>query len=209
MLYRIKKIVKLIIFKNRWRIKNKNNNTFAGDIFPIDKVDVGKFSYGKLNVHFWGSDNEYLKIGDFVSIAEGVQFILGGNHGYNSITTFPFKVEFNKHKVEALSKGPIVICDDVWIGMNAIILSGITINQGSVIAAGSVVTKDIPPYAIVGGNPARIIKYRFDKATIEKLLALDLSKLNTHLIRENIEKLYENFNNKSVQDFFIKTLSKS
>jgi acetyltransferase-like isoleucine patch superfamily enzyme len=209
MLYRMKKLVKLVIFKKKWRTKNKNNKTFAGDIFPINKVDVGKFSYGKLNVHFWGSDNEYLKIGDFVSIAEGVQFILGGNHGYNSITTFPFKVEFMKHKVEAFSKGPIIICNDVWIGMNSIILSGVTVNQGSIVAAGSVVTKDIPPYAIVGGNPARIIKYRFDKITIEKLLALDLSKLNHSLINKNIDKLYENFNNESVQDFFSKTLSKS
>jgi len=209
MLYRVKKIVELPFFKIKWRSKNKNNKTFPGDIFPIDKVEVGKFSYGKLNVHYFGSENEYLKIGDFVSIAEGVQFILGGNHKFNSMTTFPFKVEFMNYKVEAFSKGPIAICNDVWIGMNAMILSGVTVNQGAVIAAGSVITKDVPAYAIVGGNPARVIKYRFDDKVIQKLLSLDLSKLEYRLISENIDKLYENFNNESVQKFFSATLAKS
>ncbi len=204
----IKQISELFFFKRKWRKLNSHNSTYAVNVFPLDKVQIGKFTYGPLKVHYWGATNEYLKIGQFVSIAHGVQFILGGNHKYDSISTYPFKVRFMGDHIEAKSKGPILIFDDVWIGMNSIILSGLTINQGSVIAAGSVVTKDVPPYAIVGGNPAKVIKYRFDGKTIEKLLTLDFSKLNRKFITDNINRLYENYNSESVQDFFLKTLSK-
>ncbi|MBK7630777.1 MAG: CatB-related O-acetyltransferase [Ignavibacteriales bacterium] len=204
MLFNLKKTIKLAFFKIKWRNKNKINRTSAGSLFPINKVEVGKFTYGPLNIHYWGAENEFLKIGDFVSIAEGVQFILGGNHGYKSLTTFPFKVVFKHEKFEATSKGPIKIHNDVWIGMSAIILSGVTINQGAIIAAGSVVTKDVPPYAIVAGNPANVIKYRFEENIIKKLLNLDLSKINQSFIIENLAMLYGNINEDLIDGLFSK-----
>lgn len=99
-----------------------------------------------------------------------------------------------KEEKEAWSKGPIVIGNDVWIGMDSMILSGVTIGQGAVIAAGSVVTKDVPPYAIVGGNPAKVIKYRFEPQIIDRLLKIEFSNINDRFVQENIAQLYESLN---------------
>lgn len=164
------------------------------NIFPIDCVQVGKMTYGPLEVHTWGASNEKLEIGHYCSIAEGVKFILGGNHYYHTFSTYPFKVMVMKEEKEAWSKGPIVIGNDVWIGMDSMILSGVTIGQGAVIAAGSVVTKDVPPYAIVGGNPAKVIKYRFEPQIIDRLLKIEFSNINDRFVQENIAQLYESLN---------------
>ena len=99
-------------------------------------------------------------------------------------------------KAEAISKGDITI-DDVWIGFRATILSGVHIGQGAVVAAGAVVTKDVPPYAIIGGVPAKIIKYRFSPEVIEQLLKLDYSKLTDDMIWERIDDLYNSLDGKS------------
>ena len=99
--------------------------------------------------------------------------------------------------MEALTKGKIIVKDDVWIGMSVLILSGITIGQGAVIAAGSVVTKDVPPYAIVGGNPAKILKYRFSSEIIEKVKNVDLSKIK---LKKNKGNLYEKLTEKNIKN---------
>ena len=91
---------------------------------------------------------------------------------------------------EAVTKGPIVLEDDVWIGQDSIILSGVTIGRGSVIAAGSVVTKSVEPYSIVGGNPARLIRYRFDDELRLKMMSVNFEKLDNNFVTQNIEKLY-------------------
>jgi len=186
----VKDLYKLYHFKRKWKKLNKNNFTTVGNVFPIDLVSVGSFSYGTLNVFSWGHKAEGLKIGSFVSIADGVKFILGGNHSFDSILTYPFKVKIFGEKSEATSKGIILIGDDVWIGIDSLILSGISIGRGAVIAARSVITKDIPPYAIVGGNPAKIIKYRFAKETINKLLEVDFSIFTKELIGNKLELFY-------------------
>lgn len=189
--------IKLNVLKKEWRRKNKHNFTNINNIFPINIVKVGKYSYGSLNIYSWGNENEGLEIGNFVSIAEDVKFILGGNHQLNIFTTYPFKVMMFGEKVEALTKGKIIVKDDVWIGMSVLILSGITIGQGAVIAAGSVVTKDVPPYAIVGGNPAKILKYRFSSEIIEKVKNVDLSKIK---LKKNKGNLYEKLTEKNIKN---------
>ena len=93
---------------------------------------------------------------------------------------------------EAYSNGPIVINDDVWIATDSIILSGVNVGKGAVIAAGSVVVKDVPPYSIVGGNPAKVIKYRFEQNIIDKLMKIDLSSIDKSINQENIELFYRN-----------------
>ena len=91
---------------------------------------------------------------------------------------------------ERFSKGNIEVDDDVWIGYGATIMSGAHIGQGAVVAAGAVVTKDVAPYAIVGGVPVKIIKYRFPEAMIEELLKIDYSKLTEEAIKSHIDELY-------------------
>ena len=111
------------------------------------------------------------------------------------------KVQVTKElQMEAISKGDIIVDDDVWIGYGATILSGVHIGQGAVVAAGAVVTKDAPPYAIVGGVPARVIKYRFSPEVIEQLLKLDYSKLTDNMIRERIDDLYTSLDGKTPEE---------
>ena len=88
------------------------------------------------------------------------------------------------------TKGSIIVKDDVWIGTNAIICSGVTIGQGAIIAAGAVVTKDVAPYAIVGGNPAKVIKYRFDEGIRNKLLEIDISRLFCEIKQSDLDMIY-------------------
>ncbi|MGN9105593.1 DapH/DapD/GlmU-related protein [Oliverpabstia intestinalis] len=93
-------------------------------------------------------------------------------------------------EVESFAKGDIRVDDDVWIGYGASIMSGVHIGQGAVVAAGAVVTKDVPPYAIVGGVPAKVIKYRFEPEMIEELLKVDYSELTKEDIEKHIDDLY-------------------
>lgn len=118
--------------------------------------------------------------------------MLQGEHRIDTISTYPFHVQVMKDKAtEALSRGDIIVKDDVWIGENALIMSGVTLGQGCIVAAGAVVTKDVPPYAIVGGVPAKVIRYRFTEAQIEKLIQIDYSNLTDDMIREHIDELYQ------------------
>lgn len=190
--------------KYKWKIKNPHNQTLLGNKFDQSKVTVGNSSYGHLTVYAYGHPDEKLVIGSYVSIAEGVTFILGGNHSYEGFSTYPFNVEVLGHKYEGNCKGPIIVKDDVWIGINSIILSGVTIGQGAIIAAGSIVTKDVPPYAIIGGNPAKVIKYRFEQEVIDEIKKFDFSKLTPDIIRANKDILYEHLNKDNVKNVLTK-----
>ncbi len=181
-----------------WRARNAHNETYMVRLFNPACVSVGKASYGPLDVHTWGHAGERLSIGHFVSIAEGASFLLGGNHPYRGFSTYPFKVKLLGHPHEAQTKGPITIGDDVWIGMNAMILSGVTVGQGAVIGAGAVVASDVPPYAIVAGNPARVVRYRFPPAVIAKLLTLDFSQLQPQVLADMGDDLYDELNETNV-----------
>lgn len=182
--------IKLVLFNQKWRKRNKKNFTVAKSIFPIDDVEVGKYTYGDLNITAYNSDKKLI-IGSFCSIAKNVQFLLCGEHNYKTISTYPFKSQMLNQR-EAFSKGDIIVEDDVWLGQSCIIMSGVKIGQGAIIASGSVVTKDVPPYAIYGGN--RIIKYRFSEDIIEVLLKINLEDLNNDIISENMDLLYEELN---------------
>lgn len=187
---KIKARKKLQKWTSNWRDKNKHNfTTLAPMVFPEDHnihdiISVGKGTYGNIDVRwFWGKD-EHLSIGNYCSIAEGVMFLTGGNHYLDRVSSFPFAHYYPMNeKYRAPSKGQIVIQDDVWIGLNSIILSGVTIGQGAVIGAGSVVAKDVPPYAVYVGN--KVVKYRFDEETINKLLKFDYAKLDSQDIVRN------------------------
>lgn len=154
------------------------------------KVNVGAFSYGVPAVRWWGEDAG-LTVGKFCSIAKNVSIFLGGNHRVDWITTYPFSVQppWRSHtgKVEhPVSRGDVVIGNDVWLGNGCTILSGVTIGDGAVVAANATVTKNIPPYAIAAGNPAKVVRLRFTEAEIQRLLNIkwwnwDEARIRTHL----------------------------
>lgn len=179
----IKAWFSLCIFRSKWKKKNRHNDTYANTIFPIEKVSVGKHTYGVLNINSYRNPNEELRIGDFCSIASEVLFVLSGEHNIKGVSTYPFGEKiFGEKKYVAKSKGPIIIEDDVWIGVRCTILSGVTIGQGSVIGANSIVYKDVPPYSIYIGN--KIVKSRFEKSISDKLTMIDFKRFNDKDIHE-------------------------
>jgi len=187
----IKYRLKHMLFKRKWRRMNAHNYTRAVNEFEAALVQVGKYTYGSLHV-LDSAKREKLIIGNYCSVAKDVTFVLSADHPTNTISTYPFKVKcLGSQPYEAISKGNIVVEDDVWIGYGATILSGVHIGQGAVVAAGAVVTKDVPPYAIVGGVPAKVIKYRFRPEIIDALMNVDYSKLDKKMIQEHIEDLYQ------------------
>jgi chloramphenicol O-acetyltransferase type B len=136
---------------------------------------VGRCTYGNPSVINYG-DKATLKVGAFCSIAIRVQILLGGNHRSDWVTTYPFpffRPSAKRHLEYHFSKGDIVIGNDVWIGHAATILSGVTIGHGAIVGACAVVTKDVPPYGIVAGNPARLIRKRFSEEDISTLLQIE------------------------------------
>lgn len=203
-----------ILLRKYWRKTNQHNYTRIGTIsspafisfIKSGHVSVGKDTYGQINMHYSGNKNESLCIGSNCSISSQADFLLGGEHNYRCISTYPYKVMKFHSETEAICKGPIIVEDEVWIGDQALILSGVRIGKGAIIAAGSVVVHDVPAYSIVGGNPAKIIKYRFSESIIKKLISINLSEINItdsdmeylyqDINEENIDSIMEHFNSK-------------
>lgn len=179
----IKRKVSLYIYKKKWKKANAHNDTLPTKVYH-SQIFIGNGTYGLIDIIDYGNTSYRVQIGNYCSIAENVVFLLSGEHNINAISTFPFMEKFCGEKRVAGSKGDIIVEDDVWIGYGTTIMSGVKIGKGSVVAAGSVVTKDIPAYAIVGGVPAKIIKYRFTEEIRELLNNLDYNKIPLELICE-------------------------
>lgn len=145
------------------------------DVLPPN-VRLGRYTHGVRSSSFlFVSEQSPVTIGAFCAIAPEVLFICHADHPTETASNFGLQDQILKTRttMEYLrTKGPIVLGNDVWIGARATIMSGVTIGDGAVVAACSVVTKDVPPYAIVAGNPARIIKYRFSEVTIAAMLEI-------------------------------------
>ena len=172
------------IFPNEYK-----TSCFIKNVITAPNIIVGDYTYyddalaptefEKNNVLFnYPEFGDKLIIGKFCSIASGTKFIMGSaNHRLGSVTTYPFNVfggswqeNTPDHMSQLPFKGDTVIGNDVWIGRESIIMPGVKIGDGAIIAAYSVVTKDVEPYSVVGGNPARFIKKRFNDELIELLL---------------------------------------
>jgi acetyltransferase-like isoleucine patch superfamily enzyme len=171
--------------------EDKNPDSLRRQIIGNSKIEVGRFTYGLegLSVREWG-EGASLTIGAFCSIAEGAQIFLGGNHRADWITTYPFGHIYQEHlganapAGHPSTNGPVVIGNCVWIGANATIMSGVSISDGAIIAANATVTRDVGPYEIVGGNPAKLIRKRFEDTIIEKLLELAWWNLSAEQVQE-------------------------
>ena len=155
-----------------------NPNIIVGDYTIYNDFVSDPTHFEKNNVlYHYPINNDKLIIGKFCSIACGAKFIFtSANHTLKSLSTYPFPIFFEEWKLDKKNvtsawdnKGDIVIGNDVWIGYEAVVLSGVHIGDGAIIGTRAVVTKDIPPYTIVGGTPAKEIKKRFDHETINKL----------------------------------------
>lgn len=156
---------------------------------------------GYPRIHKSPYTNNKIIFNKYISIAEGVDFMLGANHNVNRVTTYlNFSTpEGTLDPSDMVSNGDIIIENDVWIGYNATIMDGVTIGNGAVIAANAVVTKDVEPYSIVGGVPAKLIKKRFSDKIIKKLLKLKwwdmdydiLKTLGPYLFSEKVEEFIE------------------
>ena len=153
-----------------WRAKHAAR--FGGNAH----VRIGDCTYGYPTMMFLPSANTPdVKIGKFCSIAPGVRFWPNGEHHGEWNSTYPFNVYFPEYSCiegNPFGKGDTVVGNDVWIGSDAKIMSGVTIGDGAVVAASALVTKDVPPYMIVGGVPAKAIKARFPREQIDKLLEM-------------------------------------
>lgn len=187
-----------------------SNDIIKTAIIGKSSISIGRFTYGfkNITVRQWG-EGASLKIGAFCSLADNIQIFLGGNHRTDWITTFPFghiyqnELNVKPNLGHPSTKGNVVIGNDVWIGSGVTIMSGITIGDGAVLSANACVIKDVASYTIVGGNPAKSIKQRFESEIIELLLELKWWDLHT----ENIKDISSILSCKPQRDSLIKLIS--
>lgn len=178
------------LFRNKIRRKlfhSPEEILYTKDILG-NRYEIGDHTYGKPRVISWGEGTS-LRIGRYCSIASEVMIFLGSEHRVDWVSTYPFTFlweEAKSIKGHPATKGDVIIGNDVWIGFRTTILSGVTIGDGAAIGACSIVTRDVPPYAIVVGNPAHIIRYRFDEEIIKELLRIRWWDWPDHLVRENV-----------------------
>ena len=150
---------------------NQSKTIFMNNNKRYRGFEIGEWTYGEPDIPYAG-EGAKLRIGRFCSFASGVTILLGSEHCLDWVTTYPFSSFFDKAKdfqLPSRTKGDVCIGNDVWVGSDVLILSGVNIGNGAVIAARAVVTRDVAPYSIVAGVPARKIRSRFDSSTIDAL----------------------------------------
>ena len=182
---------------------------YLKNVITSDSIEIGDYTmyndfmndpreFEKNNVlYHYPVNGDRLKIGRFCSIACGAKFLFtSANHAMRSLSTYPFPIFFEEWGLDVKeitnawdNKGGIVIGNDVWIGFEAVILSGVTIGDGAVIGTRAVVTKDVPPYTIAGGVPAKLIRKRFSDDVISELLKIQWWNWSENRIRKNMEAI--------------------
>ena len=151
-------------------------------------IRAGKHTYGHdhCTIRAWERINDVIEVGSYCSFGRGVTFVIDGNHKMDTFSTYPFQTLFSESPVNVWGKETPTVGNDVWVASNATIYSGVHIGDGAVVAGNSVVTKSVPPYAVVAGNPARIVKYRFPDDVIADLLELKWWTLPEETIRTHL-----------------------
>lgn len=164
------------------------------DHIRAGRVTVGRHTYPRTPpVIYYPGDKASVHIGAFTSIAGGCEILAGGEHRPEWVTSFPLRIILDLPGKYADghpgSKGDITIGNDVWLGKNSIVLSGVSIGDGAVVAAGAVVTSDVSPYAIVGGVPAKLLRLRFSAEQIEELMRIAWWEWTDAEVRERCDDL--------------------
>jgi virginiamycin A acetyltransferase len=170
----------------------KAPNISVGDYTYFDDRRYGPEKFEEYNVLYnYDFSKVKLVIGKFCAIAAETRFIMTGDHKLDAISSYPFPIfqqgwEYAFDVYNLPVKGDIIIGNDVWLGYDSLIKNGVHIGHGAIVAARAVVVKDVPPYSIVAGNPAKVVKKRFDDATIDRLLKIawwdwNIEKINQHL----------------------------
>ena len=181
---------------------------FLKPLIDRPNIEIGDFTYyddpdgpdrfvEKCVLHHYDFIGDRLVIGRFCAIAEGAQFIMNGaNHAMSGFSTYPFNIfgqgwekGFDQSTWEREIRGDTVVGNDVWIGMKSVILPGVTIGDGAIVGAKAVVSQNVPAYAIVAGNPARVVKMRFDKPTVARLLSVAWWKWPVEKITRNLNAI--------------------
>lgn len=187
-IYPIHGYTKLVFLKNFV----KASNVFVGDYTYFDDRRYGPEHFEENNILYnYDFSKTRLVIGKFCAIAAETRFIMTGDHKLDAISTYPFPIfqqgwEAAYNILDLPVKGDIIVGNDVWFGYGCLIKNGVTIGDGAIIAAGAVVVKDVPPYSIAAGNPAKVVKMRFDDYTIARLLRVawwdwKIEKINQNL----------------------------
>lgn len=164
-----------LIRKAYERLFVKKQFGYLRDCKHLARYEIGEWTHGHHGLQVLSPEGGRLRIGRFCSIARGVTIILGGEHRKDWISTYAFPVHFQEAAARtdfSLTKGDVTIGNDVWIGINSIIMSGVTLGDGMIVGAGSVVRRSFPPYSIVAGNPASLAGYRFPKEIIDELMKI-------------------------------------
>lgn len=159
-------------------------------------IEVGRHTYGRPRIMSYAGSESRVRIGSFCSISPGVEIITGGIHPPDWVSLYPFRIKWRMAGAYTdgmpTSGGDVEIGSDVWIGTGALILSGVTIGHGAIIAARAVVSRDIPPYAIAAGVPARVVRYRHSEEQCRRLLAIAWWDWPDERIREAVPLLSSN-----------------
>ena len=184
------------------------HTVYLKNVITRPTIEVGDFTYYNDENHaaeFESRNVRYhfdfvgdrLKIGKFCALAQGTTFIMSGaNHAMTGFSTYPFNIfhngweqGFDPATIFDHLKGDTIVGHDVWFGTNATVMPGVTICSGAIIGAHAVVASDVPPYAVVVGNPARVVKLRFDEATIERLLEIAWWDWPAETISRNLDAI--------------------
>ena len=181
---------------------------FLKNFITRPNIDVGDYTYfddaegaerfeDRNVLHHFDFYGDRLIIGRFCALASGTTFFMNGaNHAMGGFSTYPFNIfgggwekGFDTETWTGASRGDTIVGNDVWIGTDALIMPGVTIGDGAIVAARSVVTSDVPPYAIFGGNPAKLVRMRFDAATIATLLEISWWNWPAQTISEGLDAI--------------------